>query len=94
MLSSAITSKQNPRKEKPTKYDKRTSFLKKLYLCATIITSKAMAEKIPKTNRECYALLDEMLSEEEKQYIIEKGTDELHFTLGFIIIPTTSLQSF
>ena len=44
-----------------------------------------MAEKIPKTNRECYALLDEMLSEEEKQYIIEKGTDELHFTLGLWI---------
>ena len=44
-----------------------------------------MKAKIPKTNRECYAMLDEMLSEEEKQYIIEKGTDELHFTLGLWI---------
>lgn len=26
-----------------------------------------------------------MLSEEDKQYIIEKGTDELHFTLGLWI---------
>ena len=25
-----------------------------------------MTQKIPKTNRECYALLDEMLSEEAK----------------------------
>lgn len=40
---------------------------------------------IPKTNRECYALLDEMLSEEEKQAIIEKGIYELHFTLGMWI---------
>ena len=44
-----------------------------------------METRIPKTNRECYALLDEMLSEEEKQYIIKKGTDELHFTLGLWI---------
>lgn len=44
-----------------------------------------METRIPKTNRECYALLDEMLSEEDKQYIIEKGTDELHFTLGLWI---------
>jgi hypothetical protein len=44
-----------------------------------------METRIPKTNRECYALLDEMLSEEDKQYIVEKGTDELHFTLGLWI---------
>lgn len=44
-----------------------------------------METRIPKTNRECYALLDEMLSEEDKQYIIEKGTNELHFTLGLWI---------
>jgi len=44
-----------------------------------------METRIPKTNRECYALLDEMLSEEDKQYIIEKGADELHFTLGLWI---------
>lgn len=40
---------------------------------------------IPKTNKECYALLDEMLSEEDKQTIAEKGTFELHFTLGLWI---------
>ena len=44
-----------------------------------------MNNQIPKTNRECYALLDEMLSEEDKQAIIEKGTIELHFTLGLWI---------
>ena len=27
-------------------------------------------ERIPKTNRECYALLDKMLSEEDKQAIL------------------------
>ena len=43
-----------------------------------------MENHIPKTNRECYALLDEMLSEEEKQAII-KGIYELHFTLGLWI---------
>jgi len=42
-------------------------------------------ERIPKTNRECYALLDKMLSEEDKQAIVEKGTFELHFTLGLWI---------
>ena len=44
-----------------------------------------MEEKIPKTNRECFAMLDEMLSEEDKQYIIEKGTVVLHFGLGLWI---------
>ena len=42
-------------------------------------------KQIPKTNRECYALLDEMLSEEDKQAIIEKDVIELHFTLGLWI---------
>ena len=40
---------------------------------------------IPKTNRECYSLLDEMLSEEDKRAIIEKDVIELHFTLGLWI---------
>ena len=44
-----------------------------------------MAEKIPKTNKECYALLDEMLSEEEKQAVVEMDEAELHFTLGLWI---------
>lgn len=44
-----------------------------------------MTPNIPKTNKECFALLDEMLSEEDKQAIIEKGVDELHFTLGLWI---------
>ena len=44
-----------------------------------------MTEIIPKTNRECYALLDKMLSEEDKRAIIAKGIDELHFTLGLWI---------
>lgn len=44
-----------------------------------------MNNVIPKTNRECYALLDEMLSEEDKQAIIEKDVFELHFTLGLWI---------
>ena len=44
-----------------------------------------MEKKIPRINRECYALLDEMLSEEEMQTIVEKGTAELHFTLGLWI---------
>lgn len=44
-----------------------------------------METRIPKTNRECYALLDEMLSEEDKQAIVEKEIVELHFTLGLWI---------
>ena len=43
------------------------------------------ATNVPKTNRECYALLDEMLSEEDKQAIVEKEIVELHFTLGLWI---------
>lgn len=39
----------------------------------------------PKTNKECYALLDDMLSEDDKKAIIEKGIYELHFTLGMWI---------
>lgn len=45
----------------------------------------SMETRIPKTNRECYALLNEMLSEEDKQAIVKKGTFELHFTLGLWI---------
>ena len=43
------------------------------------------AQQIPKTNRECYALLDEMLSVEDKKAIVEKDIYELHFTLGLWI---------
>ncbi len=44
-----------------------------------------METRIPKTNRECYDLLDEMLSEEDKQTIVDRGIVELHFTLGLWI---------
>ncbi len=44
-----------------------------------------MNNQIPKTNRECYALLDEMLSEEDKQAIVKMDVFELHFTLGLWI---------
>ena len=44
-----------------------------------------MEDKIPKTKEECFALLDDMLSEKDKQYIIENDTDDLHFTLGMWI---------
>ena len=45
-----------------------------------------MTKKIPKTNRECYALLDEMLSEEDKQAIVKmEDVYEFHFTLGLWI---------
>ena len=45
-----------------------------------------MNETIPKTNKECFAQLNEMLSEEDKQAIIEsKDVDEFHFSLGLWI---------
>lgn len=45
-----------------------------------------MTEIIPKTKKECFAQLDEMLSEEDKQAIVEsKVVFELHFSLGLWI---------
>lgn len=44
-----------------------------------------MNNQIPKTKKECFALLDEMLSEEDKQAIVKKDVFELHFTLGLWI---------
>ena len=45
-----------------------------------------MNEIIPKTKKECFALLNEMLSEEDKQAIIEsKDVDEFHFSIGLWI---------
>ena len=44
-----------------------------------------MEKRIPKTNKECYSLLDEMLSEEDKQAIVKMDMFELHFTLGLWI---------
>jgi len=42
--------------------------------------------KIPKTKEECFAILDEMLSAEEKAQIAEmEDTIDLHFTLGMWI---------
>lgn len=39
---------------------------------------------IPKTKKECFAILDEMLSEEEK-VIVVKGEEDSHFSLGLWI---------
>ena len=44
-----------------------------------------MNNQIPKTKKECFALLDEMLREEDKQAIVKKDVFELHFTLGLWI---------
>ena len=44
-----------------------------------------MTPNIPKTKKECFVLLDEMLSEEDKRAIIEKDVIEFHFTLGLWI---------
>ena len=45
-----------------------------------------MAVIIPKTKKECFAQLDEMLSEKDKQAIVEsKEVFELHFSLGLWI---------
>lgn len=45
-----------------------------------------MNEIIPKTKTECFAQLDEMLSEEDKQAIIEnKDVFDFHFSLGLWI---------
>ena len=43
-------------------------------------------QPIPKTKKECFALLDEMLSKEDKEAIAQmEDTIELHFTLGLWI---------
>lgn len=45
-----------------------------------------MKQKIPKTKEECFAILDEMLTAEEKAKIAEmKDTIDLHFGLGLWI---------
>ena len=45
-----------------------------------------MNKIIPKTKKECFAQLNEMLSEEDKQAIVEsKDVDEFHFSLGLWI---------
>lgn len=42
--------------------------------------------KIPRTKEECFAILDEMLSAEEKAQITEmEDTIDLHFSLGMWI---------
>ena len=49
---------------------------------------KTMSEevKIPKTKEECFALLDEMLSKEDKETIVKtEYTFQLHFGLGMWI---------
>ena len=45
-----------------------------------------MKEQLPKTKQECFAMLDEMLSDEEKKSIKEMDdTIVLHFGLGMWI---------
>ena len=44
-----------------------------------------METKIPKTKREAYAQLDEMLSEEDKSAIMNGDPFEFHFSLGMWI---------
>ena len=45
-----------------------------------------MDNKVPKTNREAFAALDAMLTDEDKQAIIDvQDTCELHFGLGLWI---------
>lgn len=46
-----------------------------------------MNEIIPKTKKECFALLNEMLSEEDKQAIIKSEDVDIdfHFSLGLWI---------
>lgn len=41
--------------------------------------------KIPKTKREAYAQLDEMLSDEDKSAIMNGAPSEFHFSLGMWI---------
>ena len=42
--------------------------------------------RIPRTKEECFAILDEMLSAEEKAHIAEmEDTIDLHFSLGLWI---------
>jgi len=48
--------------------------------------SENKAVDIPKTKEECFAILDEMLSDEDKQSIKEmEDTIDLHFELGMWI---------
>jgi hypothetical protein len=49
------------------------------------IENKDMKKDCPLTKEIAFAQLDEMLSEEDKQAIIEKDVIELHFTLGLWI---------
>ena len=44
-----------------------------------------MEDRIPKTKEECFALLDEKLSEEEKKIVMEEDEFKLHFGLGMWI---------
>lgn len=45
-----------------------------------------MKEQLPKTKEGCFAMLDEMLRDEDKQSIKEmEDTIDLHFTLGMWI---------
>jgi len=48
--------------------------------------SKDKADAIPKTKEECFNILDEMLSDEDKQSIVKMDDAfELHFSLGMWI---------
>lgn len=56
------------------------------WACSKCKTEIYRTKQIPKTKKECFAQLDEMLGEEDKQAIIEtKDVDEFHFTIGLWI---------
>ena len=44
-----------------------------------------MNEIIPKTKKECFTQLDEMLSDEEKSELVKSDPIEYHFALGMWI---------
>ena len=44
-----------------------------------------MNEIIPKTKKECFTQLDEMLSDEEKSELVKSDPIEYHFSLGMWI---------
>ena len=44
-----------------------------------------MENQLPKTKEECFAILDAIISEENKQIMIRKDYFDYHFTLGLWI---------
>ena len=55
------------------------------WACSKCGTQIYRIPRIPKTKKEAFALLDEMLNDEEKQAIVNAESIELHFSLGLWI---------